>query len=195
MSKLKKQLRFIFKASVSSVIMTAAFLLFLPLSVKAAPENTDYGCRFAEGSGPQHITVTAIAARQGEQCMSTIEAALDGYTLADTYNITFTDLYQVSYKVLDEPAQLVFQIPEKFQSSGHVFRILYIYRGKVTVLGDMDSSDETVTFLHDRAGAYALVYRDVPSSMPEEGKAFDSLILVDPNIPEPAFSTERLLSN
>lgn len=190
MSKSKNQLRFIFKASVSSVIMTAAFLLFWPLSVKAAPENTDYGCRFAEGSGPRHITVTAIAARQGEQCMSTIEAALDGYTLADTYNITFTDLYQVSYKVLDEPAQLVFQIPEKFQSPSHVFRMLYIYRGKVTVLGDMDSSDETITFLHDRAGAYALVYRDVPSSMPEEGEEFDSLMLVDPNMPETAFIAE-----
>ena len=88
MSKSKNPFRFIFKASVSSVIMAAVFLLFWPLSVKAAPENTDYGCRFAEGSGPRYITVTAIAARQGEQCMSTIEAALDGYTLADTYNIT-----------------------------------------------------------------------------------------------------------
>jgi len=151
------------------------------MSVSAAPENNDFGCRFAEGSGGG-LTVTAVAAEQGPQCMEVIESALDGHTIAGTYNITFSKLYydhyDISYKSLDEPVELVFQIPKDLQDTGRIFRMLYVSKGKVTVLEDMDSSIETITFRHDKAGAYALVYRDVPSSMPVDGEDFDSLMFL-----------------
>lgn len=137
-------------------------------------------CRFAEGSGSYNISVTTAMAVQGEQCIAAFESVLDDYTLARTYNITFTKYYNKNLEILDAPATFVFQIPQELQASGRIFRIINVYKGQPTVLEDADSSESTLTFTSDKAGAYALVYKDVPSSMPPEGVEIDPEMSVTP---------------
>lgn len=137
-------------------------------------------CRFAEGSGSYNISVTTAMAVQGEQCIAAFESVLDDYTLARTYNITFTKYYNKNLETLDAPATFVFQIPQELQASGRIFRMINVYKGQPTVLEDADSSESTLTFTSDKAGAYALVYKDVPSSMPPEGVEIDPEMSVTP---------------
>lgn len=138
-------------------------------------------CRFAQGSGSPDIAVTTTAAVQGEACMETFRSVLEDYTIARTYNITFTKYYNQNLAVLDEPADFVFQIPQELQAQGRVFRMIYVNKGLPTVLMDADASDSTITFRNDKAGAYALVYRDVPSSMPVDSETYDMLMFVTPD--------------
>lgn len=137
-------------------------------------------CRFAEGSGAYNISVTTAMAVQGEQCIAAFETVLGDYKLARTYNITFTKYYNKNLETLDTPASLVFQIPQELQASGRIFRMINVYKGQPTVLEDADSSEATITFTSDKAGAYALVYKDVPSSMPPEGVEIDPQMAVTP---------------
>lgn len=125
-------------------------------------------CRFAEGSGSHYISVTTAMAVQGEQCIAAFETVLDDYTLARTYNITFTKYYDKNLETLDAPAAFVFQIPQELQAPGRVFRMISVYKGQPTVLEDADSSETTLTFTSDKAGAYALVYKDAPVQTPPE---------------------------
>lgn len=135
-------------------------------------------CRFAEGSGMKNVAVTTSMAVQGEACIAAVRSVLDDYTLARTYNITFTKYDNTTLETLQEPADFVFQIPTELQAQGRVFRMIHVYKGQPSVLMDADSSDSTITFRSDKAGAYALVYRDVPSSMPVE--EIDPLMSVTP---------------
>lgn len=130
-------------------------------------------CRFAQGSGSYNISVTTAMAAQGEECMKAFSSVLDSYTLARTYNITFTKYYNKNLEKLDAPAALVFQIPQELQMPGRVFRMLNVYKGQPTVLEDTDTSDTTITFVNDKAGAYALVYSDAPAVMPAEDAVAD----------------------
>lgn len=137
-------------------------------------------CRFAEGSGAYNISVTTAMALQGEQCIAAFESVLDDYTLARTYNITFTKYYDKNLDILDTPASFVFQIPQELQAPGRIFRMINVYKGQPAVLEDADSSEATITFTSDKAGAYALVYRDVPSEMPPEDAEIDPEMSVTP---------------
>lgn len=137
-------------------------------------------CRFAEGSGAYNISVTTAMAVQGPQCIAAFESVLDGYTLARTYNITFTKNLDQNLETLNTPATLIFQIPQELQTSGRIFRMINVYKGQPTVLEDADSSESTITFTSDKAGAYALVYRDVPAGMPPEGVEIDPEMAVTP---------------
>lgn len=130
-------------------------------------------CRFAQGSGSYNISVTTAMAVQGEECMKAFSSVLDGYTLARTYNITFTKYYNKNLEKLDAPATLVFQIPQELQMPGRVFRMINVYKGQPTVLEDTDTSDTTITFVNDKAGAYALVYSDAPAVIPAEDAVAD----------------------
>lgn len=139
-------------------------------------------CRFADGSGAGDIAVTTAMAVQGEACMAAFESVLEDYRLARTYNITFTKYYNKNIEVLDEPADFVFQIPSELQLPGRTFRMIHVYEGQPTVLPDMDSSDSTVTFRNDKAGAYALVYYDAPAAIPDEDEEIDPYMTVTPGI-------------
>ncbi len=135
-------------------------------------------CRFAEGSGIKNVAVTTSMAVQGAACMAAFDSVLDDYTLARTYNITFTKYDNSTPETLQQPADLVFRIPADLQAQGRVFRMIHVYKGQPVVLMDADSSDSTITFRSDKAGAYALVYLDVPSSMPAD--EIDPLMSVTP---------------
>lgn len=125
-------------------------------------------CRFAPGSGENAMSVTTAMAVQGEACIAAFNTVLEDYKLARTYNITFTKPSGKNYETLNTPATLVFQIPQELQSPGRTFRMINVYKGQPTVLEDTDSSDTTLTFVSDKAGAYALVYKDaaIPAETP-----------------------------
>lgn len=118
-------------------------------------------CRFAKGSGEYDMSVTTAMAVQGEACIAAFNTVLEDYKLARTYNITFTKPSGKNYETLNIPATLVFQIPQELQSPGRTFRMINVYKGQPTVMEDTDASDTTLTFVSDKAGAYALVYKDV----------------------------------
>lgn len=125
-------------------------------------------CRFAPGSGENAMSVTTAMAVQGEACIAAFNTVLEDYKLARTYNITFTKPSGQNYETLNAPATLVFQIPQELQSPGRTFRMINVYKGQPTVLEDTDASDTTLTFVSDKAGAYALVYKDAaaPAEVP-----------------------------
>ena len=129
----------------------------LPVSETSWANRT---CRFAAGSGEYDMSVTTSMAVQGEACIAAFNTVLEDYKLARTYNITFTKPSGKNYETLNTPATLVFQIPQELQSPGRTFRMINVYKGQPTVMEDTDSSDTTLTFVSDKAGAYALVYKD-----------------------------------
>lgn len=127
-------------------------------------------CRFQKGSEVKDVAITTAMAVQGEQCMAAFNTVLEDYTLARTYNITFTKYYNKDMEKLTEAAPLVFQVPEELRLPGRTFRMINVYKGQPTVLEDMDVSDETITFNGQYAGAYALVYKDVPATIPGDAE-------------------------
>lgn len=137
-------------------------------------------CRFAPDSVAKDVAVTTAMAVQGEKCIEAFQSVLGDFTLARTYNITFTKYYNKNLETLNAPADLVFQIPTELQAPGRVFRMINVYKGQPTVLEDSDASEATLTFSADKAGAYALVYRDTPASMPPEGVEIDPDMMVTP---------------
>lgn len=137
-------------------------------------------CRFAPDSVVKDVAVTTAMAAQGEKCIEAFQSILGDFTLARTYNITFTKYYNKNLETLNAPADLVFQIPTELQAPGRVFRMINVYKGQPTVLEDSDASEATLTFSADKAGAYALVYRDTPASMPPEGVEIDPDMMVTP---------------
>lgn len=137
-------------------------------------------CRFTKDSAVKDVAVTTAMAVQGEKCIEAFHSVLDDFTLARTYNITFTKYYNKNMETLTAPADFVFQIPTELQAPGRIFRMINVFKGQPTVLEDMDSSETTLTFSTDRAGAYALVYRDTPASMPPEGVEIDPDMMVTP---------------
>lgn len=143
-------------------------------------------CRFAPDSIVKDVAVTTAMAVQGEQCLAAFDAVMDDFTLARTYNITFTKYYNKNLETLTAPADLVFQIPAELQAPGRVFRMINVYKGQPTVCEDKDSSETTLTFTTDKAGAYALVYRDTPATMPPEGAEIDPEMMVVPENMDPA---------
>lgn len=147
---------------------------------------TNRTCRFTNGTGAYDIAVTTSMALQGKECIAAFETVLDDFTIARTYNISFTKYYNKNLETLNAPADFVFQIPTELQAPGRVFRMINVYKGQPTVLEDMDVSESTITFKNDKAGAYALVYRDTPATMPPEGVEIDPEMMVVPENLDPA---------
>lgn len=137
-------------------------------------------CRFAKDSVVKDVAVTTAMAVQGEKCIEAFHTVLGDFTLARTYNITFTKYYNKNLETLNAPADFVFQIPTELQAPGRIFRMINVYKGQPTVLEDIDSSETTITFSTDKAGAYALVYRDTPATMPPEDMEIDPGMMVTP---------------
>lgn len=120
-------------------------------------------CRFAQGTGKYDVAVTTAMAVQGEKCIEAFNAVKGDYTLARTYNITFTRLAgSQTIEALEAPADFVFQLPKELQSPGRSFHMINVFKGQPTVLEDKDATDETITFTTERSGAFALVYKDAP---------------------------------
>lgn len=139
-------------------------------------------CRFAPDSTVKDVAVTTAMAVQGEQCLAAFNTVQEDFTLARTYNITFTKYYNKNLETLTAPADLVFQIPTELQAPGRVFRMINVYKGQPTVCEDKDSSETTLTFSTDKAGACALVYRDTPATMPPAGVEIDPEMMVTPEV-------------
>lgn len=143
-------------------------------------------CRFASDSIVKDVAVTTAMVVQGDKCIEAFNAVKEDFTLARTYNITFTKYYNKNLETLTAPADLVFQIPTELQAPGRVFRMINVYKGQPTVCEDKDSSETTLTFSTDKAGAYALVYRDTPATMPPAGVEIDPEMMVVPENIDPA---------
>lgn len=152
-------------------------------------------CRFQEGRAAKNVAVTTAMAVQGDACMAAFNSVLEDFTLARTYNITFTKYYNNLLEKLEEPAPLVFQIPRELQLPGRVFRMINVYKGQPAVLEDTDDSDATITFSGQNAGAYALVYKDLPAVAPSEDEEIDSAFSVMPDyqFPQDEIDSEMMV--
>lgn len=98
------------------------------------------------------------------------EEAAGDYTVAEYLDIelskkvgdTETDIHE-----LKNPITLVITVPEALRATGREFAVVRVHEGKASILSDLDSDPNTVTFKTDRFSTYALMYLDVtPSVVP-----------------------------
>lgn len=61
---------------------------------------------------------------------------------------------------LSDKIKLTMDIPEEFKSAGRTFEILRLHDGLITVIDDLDDSDDTITFETDSFSSYVLTYTD-----------------------------------
>lgn len=119
-------------------------------------------CRFAKGHEQQYISITSSLVLQGEACIAAFNSVKEDYTIARTYNLTFTNEKKDTIdEKLATPAPLVMQIPEQLQAPNRVFRIINVFKGQPIAMDDEDADPTTITFTTDKSGAYALAYKDV----------------------------------
>ena len=105
-----------------------------------------------------------------ESDVKAAEEAAGDYTVAEYLDIelskkigaTETDIHE-----LKNPITLVITVPEALRATGREFAVVRVHEGKASVLSDLDSDPNTVTFKTDRFSTYALMYLDVtPSVVP-----------------------------
>ncbi len=97
-------------------------------------------------------------AMQGKLCYDVFESVQGDYTIGRTYNILPNG--KAVYK-MDTKAQITLTIPKALQAEGRVFRMICVTENGIpTVLKDLDSNPETITFETDAFYAFALVYKD-----------------------------------
>lgn len=73
--------------------------------------------------------------------------------------------------------------------------MINVYKGQPVVLEDTDDSDATITFSGQNAGAYALVYKDLPAVAPSEDEEIDSAFSVMPDyeFPQDEIDSEMMV--
>lgn len=119
-------------------------------------------CRFVKGKEVQYVSVTSSLVLQGEACINAFNLVKEDFSIARTYNITFTNQKKNELlKKLDAPTQFVMKIPEQLQAANREFRVINVFEGQPTVMADEDADPATITFTTDKSGAYALIYKDV----------------------------------
>ncbi len=95
---------------------------------------------------------------QGRLFFDSVEAAMGDYSIARTYNV------EIDGKLVYEtamPAMFVMNIPEAYLAAGRDYKMVCISKGgEVTILDDLDTAPETITFLTNKFYAFALIYKD-----------------------------------
>ena len=103
--------------------------------------------------------VTIMNSIQGFLCWNSFDSVRGNYTIARTYNIYPT--YSGMIYKMDSKAKITLTIPESLRAKNRSFRMIVVTEdGKATVLKDLDSDPNTITFETDTYYAFALVYRD-----------------------------------
>ena len=116
------------------------------------------------------LAVSGANETVSESDVKAAEEAAGDYTVAEYLDIelskkigaTETDIHE-----LKNPITLVITVPEALRAIGREFAVVRVHEGEASVLSDLDSDPNTVTFKTDRFSTYALMYLDVtPSVVP-----------------------------
>lgn len=95
----------------------------------------------------------------GYNCRVALEAFIGDYNYVASYIMEATQTLKKVEK-WPAPIQYTFTIPESYKLAGREFKILQIVPGVVNVLDDMDTSDDTITFMTDYPSTvYAIIYK------------------------------------
>lgn len=90
-------------------------------------------------------------------------ASLSDYSVGEYLDITlWKKVGSSSEKAvtnLSKPISVTVSVPSDLRSDSREFVVLRVHKGKVSVLEDLDSATNTVTFKTDRFSTYALAYR------------------------------------
>ena len=108
------------------------------------------------------ITVNMTNSVQGIKCHEASQSALNGYSLARTYNIfpNNSNLKKPVYET-EEKVTLSMVIPSGLQKEGRQFKMICVGKdGAVYELFDIDTNPATITFETNHFYAYALCYVD-----------------------------------
>ena len=98
-------------------------------------------------------------AMQGPKCFAAFSVALDGYTIARTF-----DVLPNGYKIRNIEKEAIFTvpIPWSMQKAGRDFRLICVTtNGQPVILKDLDLVPGTITVKTSKFYAFALVYKDV----------------------------------
>ncbi len=95
----------------------------------------------------------------GYNCRVALEAFMGDYNYVASYTMEATQALKRVEK-WPAPVQYTFTVPAAYKLAGRQFKILQIVPGVVNILDDMDSSDDTITFMTDYPSTvYAIVYK------------------------------------
>ena len=90
-------------------------------------------------------------------------ANLSGYSVGEYLDITLWKKVGSSSEKevtnLAKPISVTVTVPSDLRNASREFVVLRVHKGKVSVLEDLDSATNTVTFKTDRFSTYALAYR------------------------------------
>ena len=119
--------------------------------------------RFAPGYEVTGQAVTSRRIIQGEEYLDIIAYYLNYVYAGYTYGCTYSNMVTTGDKVydtFDTPKNYQFQIPAKLQAPGRQFKVIQVVNGQPTVLEDIDSSDDTITFTTSQGTfQYSIIYQ------------------------------------
>ena len=108
---------------------------------------------------PESAKLTMEGRRQGPLANEIFSLLIGDNTYVNAYNVSVYNSGTV-YKT-DIPYMYTMTIPNAYKFPGRTFSLIQITNGACNVLADVDSSDDTVSFMTDTpTGVYALVYKD-----------------------------------
>lgn len=109
--------------------------------------------KFAAGYEMVGRAVTTKMAKQSKEYLSLIAYYLNNvypeYSYGQSYSNTVSTGDTV-YKELDTARNYELQIPAELKSPGRTFKVIQVVDGQPTVLDDLDSSGDTITFATDK---------------------------------------------
>ena len=102
-----------------------------------------------------------------------IIANLSGYSVGEYLDITlWKRVGSSSEKTVTNiatPISVTVSVPADLRSESREFVVLRVHKGKVSILEDLDSAINTITFKTDRFSTYALAYRTVDEAAKTTG--------------------------
>lgn len=111
-------------------------------------------------NGNMNVNITNSV--QGVKCHEAFQIALNGYSIARTYNIfpNNSNLKKPVYET-EQTVELSMTIPAELQKEGRQFKMICVSKdGTVYELFDIDTNPATITFATNHFYAYALCYVD-----------------------------------
>lgn len=107
----------------------------------------------------ENVELIIDGRRQGPLAYEAFSILLGDNTFVNAYNVSVKNRHMI-YKT-EVPYIYTMTVPKAYVFPGRTFSLIQIANGACNVLIDVDSSDETVTFITDTpTGVYALVYKD-----------------------------------
>lgn len=148
--------------------VTPAWYKIYPMDATSTDQNPEYPLKNFDSAiicnTPDDSYATSYIIenyRQGKAALQAFDAFMGDNTFGCTYTMAAYKRDVKVEKASATPMQYVISIPAVLRYPGRQFSLLQIGKGVVNILPDLDSCDDTMTFMTDcLSTGYALVYKD-----------------------------------